>query len=96
MEDGPLNYEQYLALQTRVDWLYDFHPEYFDQLEAPQRVALQKGLLYDTEDSNYPESIRQYYETSIETNNKLQQDIIRAVQTLYALSGSGELDLNDV
>ncbi|HWT40924.1 MAG TPA: hypothetical protein VN081_06725 [Dongiaceae bacterium] len=95
MEQGEMNYKQYLALQSRVDWLYEFHPEFFDQLPPEQRGMLQKGLLYDTDDSDYPESIEDFYKTTIEGDVKLQKDMFHAAQTLYRLSGSGDLELDE-
>lgn len=95
MEQEALNYKQYLALQNRVDWLYGFHPEYFDELDPQFRTALHTGLLYDVDDKDYPESIEEYYKTSVETDLKLQQDMLRAAKMLYSLSGSGELDLEE-
>jgi len=91
-----MNYEQYIELQNRVEWLYDFHPDFFDQLEQKDREALQEGLLYDTDDADYPESIEVFYKNSIATNEKLQADMFKAAQKLYALSGSGNLTLDNI
>lgn len=90
-----MNYEQYIELQNKVEWLHDFHPDFFDQLKQEERSALQEGLLYDTADANYPESIKDFYEKSIAHNEKLQADMFKAAQKLYVLSGSGQLSLDD-
>jgi len=90
-----MNYQQYIELQNRVEWLHDFHPDFFDQLEPQERGSLQKGLLYDMADADYPESIKDFYEKSIAHDEKLQADMFKAAQKLYDLSGSGELNLDD-
>ena len=95
MTENGMNYKQYLALQSRIDWLHDFHPEFFDQLDAEQRSVLQRGLLYDTSDADYPESIEEFYRTVVEHDIRLQKDMFRAAQVLYDLSGSGDLSLDE-
>lgn len=37
-----VNYKKYLALQTRLEWFYDFHPGFFDDIPASQKELLQQ------------------------------------------------------
>jgi len=45
-----MNYDRYLELQTRLEWFYDFHPEFFNDI-SPAVNALYKaagaGSLFD-------------------------------------------------
>ena len=36
-----MNYDRYLELQTRLEWFYDFHPEFFDDILPEQKKLLQ-------------------------------------------------------
>lgn len=89
-----MNYEQYLYLQSRVEWLFNFHPEFFDQITPDQRKALQSGVLYDTSDSEYPKSIQDFYNDTIASNPRLQKQLLDAVQALYDKSGSGQFSFD--
>lgn len=37
-----MTYKKYLALQTRLEWFYDFHPGFFDDIPASQKELLQQ------------------------------------------------------
>lgn len=82
---------EYLHIQSQVERMYDFHPDFFNMLNVDELEALQKGFLYDTDDDTYPESLRRYYEDNISMNEELQKQMFAATQKLYDLSGSGDL-----
>ena len=42
-----MNYDRYLELQTRLEWFYDFHPEFFNDISPKQKKLLQDTFLYD-------------------------------------------------
>lgn len=87
-----MNYIEYLHTQSQIERLYDFHPDFFKDLEPTELSALSKGFLYDVDDDLYPDSIKQYYEQNINTNKELQNQMLSAAQRLYDLSGSGSLE----
>lgn len=87
-----MNYEKYLALQTRLEWFYDFHPEFFNDIPVKQRELLQKTFLYDTPDEDYPESIQEFYNEKIDGEPQLQQDMLLAVRALYLAAGVDTFD----
>ena len=86
-----VNYKKYLALQTRLEWFYDFHPGFFDDISASQKELLQRTFLYDTSDDEYPESIRKFYNDTIAGRPQLQHDMRIAVDALYRAAGAGRL-----
>ena len=86
-----VNYKKYLALQTRLEWFYDFHPGFFDDIPASQKELLQRTFLYDTSDDEYPESIRKFYNDTIAGCPQLQHDMRIAVDALYRVAGAGTL-----
>lgn len=87
-----MNYEQYLELQTRVEWLFDFHPNFFDfDLSETERVALKELLLIGVSDEEYPASIADYYESRIAGKPDEVRRIVQAVEHLYEVSRSGSV-----
>ena len=86
-----MTYKKYLALQTRLEWFYDFHPGFFDDISASQKELLQRTFLYDTSDDEYPESIRKFYNDTIAGRSQLQHDMRIAVDALYRAAGAGRL-----
>ena len=86
-----VNYKKYLALQTRLEWFYDSHPGFFDDISASQKELLQRTFLYDTSDDEYPESIRKFYNDTIAGRPQLQHDMRIAVDALYRVAGAGTL-----
>lgn len=87
-----MNYTEYLHIQSQVERMYDFHPDFFDELDGVELEVLRKGFLYNTDDDTYPESLKQYYEDNVSTDEQLQKRMFAAVQKLYDLSGSGKLE----
>lgn len=63
-----MNYQRYLDLQSRLEWFYDFHPDFFDDISDEEKVLLQKTFLYDAPDDAYPESLRAFYDENIRNN----------------------------
>lgn len=55
-----MEYGKYLELQTRLEWLYDFHPDFFDDISPEDKKVLQEAFLYDTPDEEYPDSIEDF------------------------------------
>ncbi len=86
-----VNYKKYFALQTRLEWFYDFHPGFFDDIPASQKELLQQTFLYDAPDDEYPESIRKFYNDMIAGRPQLQHDMCMAVDALYRAAGAGRL-----
>lgn len=86
-----VNYKKYFALQTRLEWFYDFRPGFFDNITASQKELLQQTFLYDAPDDGYPESIRKFYDDTIAGYPKLQHDMLVAVDALYRVAGAGTL-----
>ena len=76
-----VNYKKYLALQTRLEWFYDFHPGFFDDIPASQKELLQRTFLYDAPDDN----------DTIAGRPQLQHDMRIAVDALYRAAGAGKL-----
>lgn len=72
--------------------MYDFHPDFFDELDGAELEVLQKGFLYNTDDDTYPKSLKQYYEDNVSADEELQKRMFASVQKLYDLSGSGKLE----
>lgn len=89
-----MNYEQYLYLQNRVEWLYSFHPEFFEQITSEQRKVLQTGVLYDTDDREYPKSIQNFFNENIASKPAVQKQLLESVQALYDVSGSGQFSFD--
>lgn len=87
-----MNYTEYLHIQSQVERMYDFHPEFFDELDGIELEILRKGFLYDTDDNTYPESLKQYYEDNVSVDEGLQKRMFAVAQKLYDLSGSGKLE----
>ena len=86
-----VDYKKYLALQTRLEWFYDFHPGFFDDIPASQKELLQRTFLYDAPDDEYPKSIREFYNDTIAGRPQLQHDMRIAVDALYRVAGAGTL-----
>lgn len=86
-----MNYEKYIALQNRVEWFYDFHPNFLDNINADHKKTLQDTFLYDTLDEDYPESLREFYNSNIHSNIKLQRKMITAINALYLAAGVKEV-----
>lgn len=86
-----MTYKKYLALQTRLEWFYDFHPGFFDDIPASQKELLQRTFLYDAPDDEYPKSIREFYNDTIAGRPQLQHDMRIAVDALYRAAGAGKL-----
>lgn len=86
-----MNYKRYLQLQNRLEWFYDFHPDFFDDIPTDQKKLLQETFLYDTPDSDYPESIKDFYSQNISNNHELDKDILIAVDSLYKAAGAGSV-----
>lgn len=86
-----MNYDRYLELQTRLEWFYDFHPEFFNDISPEQKKLLQDTFLYDAPDEHYPESLRDFYDKNIDNQPTLQNDILLAIDALYKAAGSGSL-----
>lgn len=86
-----MTYKKYLVLQTRLEWFYDFHPGFFDDIPASQKELLQRTFLYDAPDDGYPESIRKFYDDTIAGRPQLQHDMRIAVDALYRAAGAGKL-----
>lgn len=86
-----VNYKKYFALQTRLEWFYDFHPGFFDDIPASQKELFQQTFLYDAPDDEYPESIRKFYNDMIAGRPQLQHDMCMAVDALYRAAGAGKL-----
>ena len=86
-----MNYDRYLELQTRLEWFYDFHPEFFNDISPEQRKLLQNTFLYDMPDEIYPASLRDFYDKNIDNQPTLQNDILLAVNALYKAAGAGSL-----
>ena len=86
-----MNYDRYLELQTRLEWFYDFHPKFFDDITPEQKKLLQDTFLYDASDEGYPESLRDFYNKNIDNQPALQNDMLLAVDALYKVAGAGGL-----
>lgn len=86
-----MNYDRYLELQTRLEWFYDFHPEFFDDILPEQKKLLQDTFLYDAPDESYPESLRDFYNKNIDNQPALQNDMLLAVDALYKVAGASSL-----
>ena len=86
-----MNYDRYLKLQTRLEWFYDFHPEFFDDIPPEQKKLLQDTFLYDAPDEGYPESLQDFYHETINGKPTLQHDALLAVDALYQAAGAGSL-----
>lgn len=86
-----MNYDRYLELQTRLEWFYDFHPEFFDDIPPEQKKLLQDTFLYDAPDEGYPESLRDFYDKNIDNQPALQNDMLLAVDALYKATGASSL-----
>lgn len=88
---GRMKYREYLSVQSQLERMYDFHPDFFDMLEVAEREALEKGFLYATEDDEYPGSLRDFFDSEIAQDAELQMAMLRAAQRIYTLSGSGSI-----
>lgn len=86
-----MKYREYLNVQNQIERMYDFHPDFFDMIEATEKQALQKGFLYDTDDDSYPKSLRDYFDSKVAGNATLQKAMLEAAQRLYTLSNSGDI-----
>ena len=86
-----MNYDRYLELQTRLEWFYDFHPEFFDDILPEQKKLLQDTFLYDTPDESYPESLQDFYDKNIDNRPTLQDDMFLAVDALYKAAEASSL-----
>lgn len=78
-----MNYDRYLELQTRLEWFYDFHPEFFNDISPKQKKLLQDTFLYDTPDEHYPKLLRNFYDKNIDNQLAIQNDMLLAIDTLY-------------
>ena len=86
-----MNYDRYLELQTRLEWFYDFHPEFFDDILPEQKKLLQDTFLYDAPDESYPESLQDFYDKNIDNRPTLQDDMFLAVDALYKAAVASSL-----
>ncbi len=86
-----MDYQKYLDLQTRLEWFYDFHPEFFDDISSEEKTLLQKTFLYDMPDDEYPESLQVFYGENIDGDTSLQRKMLLAVDSLYRVAGAGSL-----
>ena len=86
-----MNYDRYLELQTRLEWFYDFHPEFFNDISPEQKKLLQDTFLYDAPDEHYPASLRDFYDKNIDNQPALQNDMLLAIDALYKAAGAGSL-----
>ena len=86
-----MDYNRYLELQTRLEWLYDFHPEFFNDISPEQKKLLQDTFLYDAPDEHYPASLRDFYDKNIDNQPALQNNILLAIDALYKAAGAGIL-----
>ena len=86
-----MNYDRYLKLQTRLEWFYDFHPEFFNDISPEQKKLLQDTFLYDAPDERYPESLRDFYDKNIDNQPTLQNAMLLAIDALYKAAGAGSL-----
>lgn len=86
-----IDYEKYLKLQWRLEWFYDFHPDFFDDISPEQKKLLQETFLYDAPDKNYPESIKAFYDEKIGANKKLHKEMLLAADALYQAAGAGSI-----
>lgn len=84
-----MDYKRYLRIQWRLEWFYDFHPEFFDDIPPEQKKLLQETFLYDTPDEGYPESLRDFYDEKISNNKTLHKEMLLAVDVLYRTIGVG-------
>ena len=87
-----MDYEKYLEYQNRVEWLYDFHPDFFEELSPSDREALEQFFLYKVSDEEYPVSIKEFFESRVAKDESVQQGIIQALRSLYEISGSGDFE----
>lgn len=55
-----MDYDKYLKLQSFLEWFYEFHPQFFDDIPPKQKKLLQDTFLYDAPDEGYPESLRDF------------------------------------
>ena len=88
-----MTYEAYRYIQSRVESIYAFHPEFLEQLPAKDRLTLKEGTLYDVDDDDYPKSVHEYYKKAVVPDKKLQEGLLRSIKQLYQMSGYGEFDL---
>ena len=102
LEEGPfpeynmvMDYDKYLKLQTRLEWFYDFHPQFFDDILPEQKKLLQDVFLYDAPDEGYPELLKDFYNKAISGKPALQHDALLAVDALYRIAGAGSLFEDD-
>lgn len=86
-----MDYKRYLRIQWRLEWFYDFHPDFFDNIPPEQKKLLQDTFLYDAPDEGYPESLRDFYNKNIDNQPALQNDMLLAVDALYKAAGAGGL-----
>lgn len=86
-----MDYDKYLKLQTRLEWFYDFHPQFFDDIPPEQKKLLQDIFLYDAPDDSYPKSLQYFYDETISGKLTLQHDALLAVDALYQAAGAGSL-----
>lgn len=86
-----MNYDSYLELQTCLEWFYDFHPQFFDDIPPEQKKLLQDIFLYDAPDEGYPESLQDFYDETISDKPTLQCNVLLAVDALYRAAGAGSL-----
>ena len=87
-----MNYIEYLHVQSQIERMHDFHPEFFDMLSEEEKNALHEGFLYDVPDDTYPESIKAFYDEKVAKNLTLQRQMLRAAQRIYTLSNSGSIE----
>lgn len=88
-----MEYGKYLELQTRLEWLYDFHPDFFDDISPEDKKVLQEAFLYDTPDEEYPDSIEDFFNTRAKDDLRIQQRMLVAVRALYDAAGAGDLTI---
>lgn len=86
-----MDYQKYLNLQNSLEWFYDFHPEFFDDIPPEQKKLLQETFLYDAPDKNYPESLQDFYNDKIGEDKNLHKEMLLAVDALYQVAGAGSL-----
>lgn len=86
-----MDYDKYLRLQSFLEWFYEFHPQFFDDITPEQKKLLQDTFLYDAPDEGYPESLRDFYDETIGRKPALQHDMLVAVDRLCKAAGAENL-----
>jgi len=86
-----MDYDKYLKLQSFLEWFYEFHPQFFDDILPEQKKLLQDTFLYDAPDEGYPKSLQDFYDETIGCKPALQHDMLMAVDSLCKIAGAENL-----